>query len=194
MTAGFTVAQACAMSLLVFTGASQLAVVSVIDAGGAVGTAVANGIMLSLRHVAYGAAVSRVLPRHLGKRLLSSQVIIDESTAMAAAQTDRATARFAFTVTGATLFVAWNLSTLAGALLSTNVTNPETFGLDAVFPAAFVALIAPQLRRPGAPRAAAAGLIIAAALVPFTPAGIPIIAAALGVCVAIPLIVRQVSA
>jgi 4-azaleucine resistance transporter AzlC len=193
VTAGLSVGQACAMSLLVFTGATQLAVVSVIDAGGAIGTALANGIMLSLRHIAYGAAMSRVFPRSVGSRLLLSQIIIDESTAMASAQSNRRDAQFAFTVTGVSLFVAWNLATFAGALLSTTVTNPETFGLDAVFPAAFVALLAPQLRRTGAVRAAAMGLVIAAALVPFTPAGIPIIAAAVGVVASTALVWREAS-
>jgi predicted branched-subunit amino acid permease len=123
-----------------------------------------------------------------------SQIVIDESTAMASAQVDRQTAQFAFTVTGVSLFIAWNASTFAGALLSTNVTNPETFGLDAVFPAAFVALLAPQLRRTGAGRAAALGLVIAAVLVPITPAGIPIVAAALGVAGSAALVWREAAA
>ena len=77
--------------------------------------------------------------------------------------------------------MCWNAGTLAGALLGGGIGDPRTLGLDAMFPAAFLALLAPQLRRPGAPVAAVAGAVIALALVPFAPAGVPVIAALAGV-------------
>jgi predicted branched-subunit amino acid permease len=181
VTAGLSTLQTVAMSALVFTGATQLAVVGVLLAGGALPGAIANGLVLALRHLAYGVAVAPLLPRSLAGRLGASQLIIDESVAMATAQRDPAAARRAFWATGLSVFVCWNSATLAGALASQALTDPEALGLDAVFPAAFVALLAPQLRRPGAPAAALAGALIAAVLVPFVPPGVPVLVAATGV-------------
>ena len=79
------------------------------------------------------------------------------------------------------MFVCWNVGTLAGALAGAGLGDPARYGLDAMFPAAFLALLAPQLRQPGAPAAALAGALIAVVLLPFTPAGVPVIAASLGV-------------
>jgi predicted branched-subunit amino acid permease len=178
--AGLGVLQAMALSALVFTGATQLTVVGVVAAGGGALSQLANGLVLALRHVAYGVAVAPLLDRRLPRRLLETQVILDETTAMATAQPTPALARRAFLLTGAATFVCWNLATVAGAYLSRVLASPHTLGLDAVFPAAFVALLAPQLRRPGTPAAALAGAAIAAALVPFVPAGLPVLLAALG--------------
>jgi predicted branched-subunit amino acid permease len=77
--------------------------------------------------------------------------------------------------------VCWNAGTLAGALLGGGLGDPRALGLDAMFPAAFLALLAPQLRRPGAPVAAVAGAVIALALIGFAPAGVPVVAALAGV-------------
>jgi len=107
--------------------------------------------------------------------------VIDESTAMARSQGDPATARRAFLATGVSVWLCWNAGTLAGALLGGGLGDPRSLGLDAMFPAAFLALLAPQLRRPGAPAAAAAGALVALALVPFAPTGVPVIAALCGV-------------
>jgi predicted branched-subunit amino acid permease len=107
--------------------------------------------------------------------------VIDESTAMARAQPDAATARHAFLATGISIFICWNLGTLLGAVAGSSLGDPRRLGLDAMFPAAFLALLAPQLRAPGARVAALAGALIALALVPLTPAGVPILAASLGV-------------
>ena len=112
---------------------------------------------------------------------MRAQLVIDETTAMARAQDDPAAARHAFLATGVSVWVCWNLGTLVGALLGGGLGDPRTLGLDAMFPAAFLALLAPQLRRPGAPVAAVAGAVLAVALLPFTPAGVPVIAALAGV-------------
>ena len=98
-----------------------------------------------------------------------------------ASQSDPEAARAAFLATGISVWVFWNLGTLGGALVGGGIGDPRRFGLDAMFPAAFLALLAPQLRRPGAPVTSVTGVVIALALVPFAPAGVPVIAALAGV-------------
>lgn len=185
-TAGLSVAKACALSLLVFTGASQFAVVGVVVAGGTVGAAVASALLLAARNGAYGVALAPLLrERSLARRLLAAQLTIDETTAMATAQTGSTRARDAFWWTGASVFVAWNLGTLAGALGGDAIGDPETLGLDAAFPAGFIALAVPHVRARRGRVAAIAGALIALVLIPLTPAGTPILAAALGVIPAV---------
>ena len=125
--------------------------------------------------------MSRRLPPGIWKRLLAAQFLLDESTAMATAQDDPAHAESAFWWTGLSVFVCWNLGTLLGALFGNSLGDPGALGLDAVFPAAFLALLAPLLRRPDGRAAAIAGAVIGLALVPFAPAGVPIVAGAAGV-------------
>lgn len=182
--AGLSVAQACVMSLLVFTGGSQFAAIGVIGAGGAPSTAVTSALLLGARNTAYGLSVASLLPRPLVRRALASHLVIDESTAMARAQPDPAHARGAFFATGIAIFILWNIGTLAGALVGGEL-DPEQYGLDAMFPAAFLALLAPQLRQPGAPTLALAGALIAVVLIPLTPAGVPVIAASLAMLLVI---------
>jgi 4-azaleucine resistance transporter AzlC len=177
---GLTPAQACVMSALVFTGASQFAFVGVLTAGGGALAAAAPAVILAMRNAAYGISLVPILPRRLRDRVVLSQLIIDETTAMARAQNDPVTARQAFLATGVSVYVCWNLGTLIGAVIGGGIGDPRTFGLDAMFPAAFLALLVPQLRRPGAPIAAIVGAIVAVLLVPFTPAGVPIVAALVG--------------
>jgi predicted branched-subunit amino acid permease len=179
------------MSMLMFTGASQLAVVGVLAGGGGALAAFAPAVMLAVRNAAYGLSLAPILPRRLRDRALASQLVIDESTAMARAHDDPGAARRAFLATGISVWVCWNAGTLAGALVGGGLGNPRTLGLDAMFPAAFLALLAPQLRRAGAPTAAVAGALIAAALVPVAPAGIPVIAALAGVVPGV-LVARRV--
>lgn len=182
---GLSELQACAMSILVFTGGSQFAAIGVLGAGGAATTAVVNALLLGARNAAYGLSLASLLRGPFPTRVVASQLIIDETTAMARAQDGERDARGAFWLTGASVFVCWNLGTLAGALAGSGLGDPATYGLDAMFPAAFLALLAPQLRQPGAPAAALAGALIAVVLLPLTPAGIPVIAASLGVLVAL---------
>jgi 4-azaleucine resistance transporter AzlC len=179
--ASLSEAQACAMSLLVFTGGSQFAAVSVIGSGGSPATAVANALLLAVRNAAYGLSLARLLRGSWLRRAVAAQLVIDETTAMARAQDDERDARGAFWLTGVSVFACWNLGTLAGALAGAGLGDPARYGLDAMFPAAFLALLAPQLRQPGAPAAALAGALIAVVLLPLTPAGVPVLAASLGV-------------
>jgi 4-azaleucine resistance transporter AzlC len=181
VTAGLTEAQALAMSLLVFTGGSQFAAVSVLAAGGAAATAVANALLLAVRNCAYGLSLASLLRGPLARRAVAAQLMIDETTAMARAQDDEDSARGAFWLTGAAVFVCWTAGTLAGTLAGSGLGDPAKYGLDAMFPAAFLALLAPQLKQEGAVAAAIAGAVIALVLMPWTPPGVPVIAASLGV-------------
>ena len=181
VASGLSPAQACVMSMLVFTGASQFAFVGVLAGGGGAVAAMGPAVMLAVRNAAYGLSLTSILPARLRDRALAAHLVIDETTAMARAQSEPDAARRAFLATGVSVWVFWNAGTLAGALLGGGIGDPSTLGLDAMFPAAFLVLLAPQLRRPGAPVAAAAGVVIALALVPFAPAGVPIIAALAGV-------------
>jgi 4-azaleucine resistance transporter AzlC len=190
VAAGLSPAQACVMSLLVFTGASQFAVVGVLGAGGGTAAALAPALLLAARNGVYGLALVPILRGSRLGRVLQAHLIIDESTAMARARSDRATAHRAFLATGLSVFVFWNLGTLIGAVAGSGLGDPRDYGLDAMFPAAFLALLAPQLRQPGAPTAAIVGALVAVALVPFAPTGVPILAAVAGIVPAV-VIVRR---
>ena len=181
VAAGLSWVQACVMSMLVFTGASQFAFIGVLAAGGGVLAATGPAVMLAVRNAAYGLSLAPILPARLRDRALAAQLVIDETTAMARAKDDPAAARRAFLATGVSVWLCWNAGTLVGALLGGGLGDPRTLGLDAMFPAAFLALLAPQLRRVGAPVAAVAGAVIAVVLLPFAPAGVPVIAALAGV-------------
>ena len=177
-SAELSVAQAMAMSLLVFTGASQFAAVSVVAAGGALSAAVGSALLLAMRNTAYGLALAATLGGGAGRRALAAHLVVDETAAMALAQPSPDRRRRAFWLTAALLFSLWNAGTLIGALGAQRFGNPERLGLDVAFPAAFIALVAPQLRRADARTAAALGVAIALVCVPFVPAGVPVIAAA----------------
>jgi 4-azaleucine resistance transporter AzlC len=191
VAAGLSPAQACVMSMLTFTGASQFAFVGVLAGGGGALAAMAPAVMLAVRNAAYGLSLASILPRRLRDRALLAQLVIDESTAMARAQDEPRAARRALLVTGVSVWLGWNAGTFAGALLGGGLGDPRSLGLDAMFPAAFLALLAPQLRRPGAPAAGAAGALVAIALVPVAPAGVPVIAALSGVVAGV-LVARRV--
>jgi 4-azaleucine resistance transporter AzlC len=194
VASGLSAAQACVMSMLVFTGASQFAFIGVLAAGGGAVAAMGPAVMLALRNAAYGLSLVSVLadrrddqetgaglPGRLRDRALAAHLVIDETTAMARAQDDPAEARRAFLATGVSVWLCWNAGTLLGALLGGGLDDPRALGLDAMFPAAFLALLAPQLRRPGAPAAAIAGAVLALVLLPYAPTGVPVIAALAGV-------------
>ena len=154
-TAGFSVMQSVALSALVFSGASQLSAVSVVAAGGGVATAVGNGVLLSLRNAAYGVAMAPLLRGPLWRRLLGAQLVIDETTAMARAQPDEPRRGGRSGRPGCSCSSS-GTSHARRRARGDALGDPKALGLDAIFPAAFVALLAPQLRQRGAPAAAAA--------------------------------------
>jgi len=184
VAAGGSVAMTCVMSLLVFTGASQFSAVSVIASGGSTAAALAGASLLAARNGVYGLALSRTLRGSLLKRIIAAQITIDESTAMSTAQEEPQAARVAFWWTGLSVYVCWNAGTLIGALAG-NAIDPEKFGLDAAFPAGFVAMVIPHLQHRSGRRAAAIGAVICAVTIPFMPAGVPILCASVGVLVGV---------
>jgi 4-azaleucine resistance transporter AzlC len=180
--AGLAVWQASAYSVFVFTGSAQFAAVDVIGDGGSALSAVAAGALLNLRSLAFGVVMASALTGPWWKRALWSQLMIDETTALGSAQADPALRRHAYLWSGAVLFVAWNLSTLVGAVvLSSSGDLVHDWGIDAAVPAAFLALLWPRLADPGQRYSALVGGAIALALLPLAPPGVPILAAALGV-------------
>lgn len=184
VAAGASVTQTCAMSLLVFTGASQLSAISVIGAGGSAVSAFGGAALLAARNGVYGLAMSRRLRGPLGVRLVAAQLTIDESTAMAAAQSDARHGRAAFWITGISVYVFWNVGTLIGALAGQAI-DPLTYGLDAAFPAAYVAMLWPLLADRASALTALIGATTCLVLIPFTPVGVPILCAALAVLVGV---------
>jgi predicted branched-subunit amino acid permease len=178
--ADLSLAKALAMSALVYGGSAQLAALGVAAQGGTGGAAVAAGLLLSARNVAFGVALAPLLPRRLRRRLAASQLIIDQSAAAALAETRRDRAWRAFWLTGVWVLALWLAGTAAGWAL-TGAVDVEAFGVDAAIPALFLALLAPRLRNPPEAATALAGAAIALALVPLAPAGVPILAASAGV-------------
>ena len=177
--AGFPAWLAVVMSATVFAGSSQFAAVSVLGAGGSPAAAVLSGVLLNSRYLATGAVAAPVLPgRRVGKWLLA-QLVVDESYAVGVgAGTAGVPEPRAMVGTGAGLWVAWVLGTALGGWLGPVLGDPQRLGLDAAFPALFVALLWPMLRDRAGLRAAVAGAAVAVALSPFTPAGVPLAAAA----------------
>jgi 4-azaleucine resistance transporter AzlC len=183
-TSGISLAMTCAMSLLVFAGGAQFLAIATIASGGTPLAVVAGGIVLNARHLPYGLAIAPLVRGPLWRRALSSQLVLDESTALAVAQPTPQLGRLAFYACGCSLFVAWNAGTLIGALAGGAIADPSALGLDAAFPASMLALLAPLLRRRDVRAAALAGAAVALAVTPFTAPGVPILAAASGVVAA----------
>lgn len=177
VAAGLSVLQTSLLSLLAFTGGTQFAVVGVVAGGGGLATALSSGLLLGSRNALYAMRMAPVLRVRGARRLAAAQLTIDESTAMSVGQADPDDARTAFWWTGGAVFVFWNLWTFVGALVGTAI-DPRRFGLDAVVPAAFLALVAPRLRSGHLEkRVALGGAAVALVLIPFTPPGVPVLAA-----------------
>ncbi|MEO8107268.1 MAG: AzlC family ABC transporter permease [Actinomycetes bacterium] len=184
---GFTVWQTVALSALVFTGASQFALVGVVGAGGAAVTGAAAALALGSRNAFYGLRMAPLLRVKGWRRLGAAQLTIDESTAVAIAQPTTALSRLGFWNTGVAVFVCWNIATVAGAFAVDQVSNPQVIGLDAAVGAAFLALLWPQLITPTARAVAGGAALLALVLTPFLTPGLPVLAAAVvGVGVAWP--------
>lgn len=180
VAAGLSPLQTMVLSLVMFTGGSQFALVLVLGQGGSWPAAAGSAIMLGSRNLFYGPRVAELLDRPRGwRRLLTAQVTIDETTAMALGQEERAAARLAFWATAVSAYSLWNLGTLVGALGAALLPDPKALGLDAAAPAAFLALLAPRLRGREPWLVALAAAAVALALVPVVPAGVPVIVAAL---------------
>jgi predicted branched-subunit amino acid permease len=177
--AGLSLLQTCALSLLVFTGASQFALVGALAAGGNPLAAAAGAFFLGVRNAFYGLRLSQLLALPRFVRPLAAHWVIDETTAVALAQPTRRAARLGFTVTGLTLYVLWNLTTLGGVLGAEALGDTDAWGLDAAGPAVFLALLAPMLRTTTERAVAGLAVVLGLAFLPVLPAGVPVLVAAL---------------
>ncbi len=176
--AGLSTLQTMLLSLLAFTGGTQFAVISVVSSGGTLAAALGSGLLLGARNTLYGMRLAPLLRPRGVRRLVVAQGTIDETTAMAVVRRDPSLGRLAFWTTFAGCFVVWNTATAIGAVGARALGDPAKYGLDAVIPAAFLALLAPRLRAGAIERRIAVGAgVIALALIPFTPPGIPVLAA-----------------
>ncbi len=175
---GLSVAQTCVLSLLMFTGASQFALVGVIAAGGSPVAASATALMLGSRNTLYGLRVASLLGWVGVRRAGAAHLLIDESTAMTVNRPTRELARTGFLATGLAVFTLWNTFTLVGAIAGEALGDPRTYGLDAAVGAAFLALLWPRLSDRRNQLVALLAVAVALGLVPVTAAGVPVLAAA----------------
>jgi 4-azaleucine resistance transporter AzlC len=174
--AGTGVLAPLVMSATTFAGSAQFAVTSILGAGGGAAAAIAAAVLLNARYAPISISVAPLFRGRLPRRLLESQLIVDESWALASRGGGRFDRRILIGA-GLLLYVSWVSGTAVGVLAGDALGDPKALGLDGAFPALFLALLAPQLRAPRAAVAAAVGAVIALALIPVTPAGTPIIAA-----------------
>jgi 4-azaleucine resistance transporter AzlC len=177
--AGFGVAAPIVMSATTFAGSAQFAAVAILEDGGGVAAAIVAALLLNARYAAIGIPVAQLFRGSAVRRLAESQLIVDESWALSA-RPDGSFDRRILLGAGLALYVAWVLGTIAGVLSGGFLGDPGRLGLDAAFPALFLALLVGQLRSRRAVAAAVAGGAIALALLPFTPPGVPLVAAVAG--------------
>lgn len=181
VAAGLDVWQTCFLSLVMFTGGSQYALVGVLAGGGAAagGSAIATAALLGIRNVVYGMRMKPVVDRGGPiRRVAAAWITIDESTAVALAQSDDRSARLGFWVTGAVIFAGWNLTTLLGALIGDALGDTRAWGLDAAAAAAFLGLLWPRLKRFQAGAVAVCAALVATITTPVLMPGLPVLAAA----------------
>jgi predicted branched-subunit amino acid permease len=175
ITAGFSILQTCLLSILLFSGASQFAVVGIMGAGGAAISAIATATLLGFRNTLYGLQMAPILKVKGIKRVLAAQITIDESTAVATLQDNDEDRKRGFYLTGIGVYVFWNLFTFLGALGASAIGDPSVWGLDAAVPAAFLGLIWPRIKNKVQFLVSGIAIAWALLLTPVTPAGIPII-------------------
>ncbi len=174
--AGMSAVGALVMSLIVFAGSAQFAAVSIVAGGGTVGAAVLAAAMMNSRFLPMGVALAPSLPGNAASRAVQGQTVVDASWAMALRE-DGSFDRFYLFGATAAQYVTWSSGTLLGALAGDALGDTDKLGLDAVFPAFFLALLIAEARDGRARGVAAVGALIALALVPFTPAGVPVLVA-----------------
>ncbi len=182
VASGLDVWQTCVLSLLMFTGGSQFALVGVIASGGVAAgpAAIVSAVLLGSRNAVYGMRMKPIVGGNgLWRDIGAAWLTIDESTAVALAQEKPAARRRGFWVTGIVVYVGWNLTTLIGALIGDLLGDTRAYGLDAAAAAAFLGLLWPRLKSHQTIAVAGAAAVLAAALTPVVAPGIPVIAAAL---------------
>ena len=181
VAAGLDVWQTCVLSLLMFSGGSQFALVGILATGGAAagGAAIASAALLGTRNALYALRVAPFIGVRWPLRALAAHWTIDETTAVSTAQPALAGQRAGFWWTGTIIYVGWNLMTLLGALIGDLLGDVSQYGLDAAAAAAFLGLLWPRLRQLQPVVVAIGAAVVAAVLTPALPPGIPVLAAAL---------------
>ena len=177
VTAGLSILETMLLSLVMFSGASQFAFVGVVASGGmaAIPTAIASAWLLGVRNGFYALRMAPVLGMPGIAKLLSAQLTIDESTAVATAQADQSGERRGFWWTGVSVFIFWNLLTLAGAVLGDQIGDPANYGLDSAAAAAFLGLVWPRLNSNLYRLIGLSAFLLAIITSPFVPAGVPVL-------------------
>jgi predicted branched-subunit amino acid permease len=182
-TTGLTIPQTMALSLLMFTGASQFTLVSTLASGGTAFTAVIASWLMGTRNAAYSMRMTPILNTSGVGRLVAVQLTIDESTAMGLAQDEEVfegrASRLAFWATGLSVYLLWNLATFIGAVSVSAIGDPKSFGLDAAIAAGLFALVWPQIRSRTDLSVAFGGALIALVFTPLVSPGVPVLAAAM---------------
>ncbi|WP_031465690.1 AzlC family ABC transporter permease [Sciscionella sediminilitoris] len=171
------------MTLLVFAGGSQLLLVGLVGAGASPAMAVAAGLLVNLRHLPFGLAVSDLIGKRLAARLVGTHLMVDESVAFALAKEDRNKARASYWTVGVGMFFAWTLGVVIGALVGRAVGDVRAFGVDAAFPAVLFALVLPALKDRNTLAAVLLGCALALTTTTVLPAGVPVLVALLGLVV-----------
>jgi 4-azaleucine resistance transporter AzlC len=173
--AGFSALATIVMSAIVFAGSAQFAAVSIFAGGGSLGAAIAAAALMNSRFLPMGVALAPSLPGRMLRRAAQGQTVVDASWAMANRGGGRYDRHFLFGAS-AVQYVTWQLGTIVGAVAGSGI-DTRALGFDAIFPAFFLALLAPKLRDARSRAAAVGGGLIALALVPLAPPGVPILAA-----------------
>lgn len=177
ISAGLDLLQTIALSSILFSGASQFAIVGVIGSGGGAMAAIMASALLGIRNGFYALRMAPLLEVRGLRRLIAAHITIDEATAVALAQdqSNRDSVKKGFWFTGIGVFIFWNLFTVVGALSAATLEDPAKWGLDSAVPAAFLALLWPQLTTKRLRIIALLAMVMALALSPFVTAGLPII-------------------
>lgn len=190
VASGLSILQTCALSLLMFTGASQFALAGVVAAGGAPLSGAATALLLGTRNTLYGLRMAPLLQWRGWRRAAAAHLLIDESTAMSVGRGSTPAARLGFLTTGVSVFVLWNLATAVGAVAGEAIGDPRTFGLDAAVGAAFLALLWPRLKDRRNVVVALLAAAVALSMVTVAPPGVPVLAAG-GVAVLVGVLSRR---
>lgn len=179
VAAGLDIWQTCVMSLLMFTGGSQFALVGVLATGGVAAgpAAIASAAILGIRNGVYGVRMSPIIGAGFWKRTAAAWVTIDETTAVSTNQPTPRSQRIGFWTTAAATFLGWNLTTLLGALIGDALGDPRQWGLDAAAAAAFIGLLWPRLKQLQTIAVASAAAVIAIVLTPALLPGLPVLVA-----------------
>jgi predicted branched-subunit amino acid permease len=181
VAAGLDIWQTVVLSAVMFTGGSQFALVGVLASGGlAAGpAAIAGAVLLGSRNALYSIRMAPIVGGGWLRRIGAAWITIDESTAVATAQTEPRAQRLGFWVTGLAVFIGWNAMTIVGAVIGDQLGDVRQYGLDAAAAAAFLGLLWPRLRQAQPIAVAVGAAVVATVLTPVVPPGLPVLAAAL---------------